>query len=604
MTIELEPTARDDVSGAIISAAGHFGPLVEGDRTWFRLWAPEAPSVDLLVEGREPVAMARGGDGFLVAALDHCGPGARYKFRLGELEFPDPASRQQQDDAAGWSIVRAPLPRAERAEPIRPWHEAVICEVHVGAATPEGTFVALAKRLEHFRDAGYTCLEILPINEFPGTRNWGYDGTLIFAPEQSYGTPEELRQLVDRAHQMGLTMILDVVYNHFGETDNFIPHYAPQWFRDDIETPWGPAIDFDQPMVRQFYYENAVLWLTEYDFDGLRFDSVHEIKTASRERFLGELAAAARAHKPQARLIVENVRNTFELLERDDRNRPQQYSAQWNDDMHHVLAFLVTGEGPRTGYDDPKKDPYADLEKALADGFVHDPTEGDGSDGHTRGGAAAKLPPDSFITYVQNHDQLGNRSDAKRLSERISPEQLDFVHFVKFLAPQVPLCFMGDEANLSSGFPFFVDLPEDAGKAKSGERYRQMREMFKDEVAPGGLPEPNDPATFARAKLPWQDYDIPERRAALDRFRTLARWRRDRLWPLAATPCLDARTARQGNSLIVSWVFEAGTLSMALNPTGFPADIACVVTAPPLATGQYEHHGEVLRLGPWSAVVW
>jgi len=604
MTIELERNAcSGDNSGA--SASHRFGPSVEGDSTWFRLWAPNVSTAQLLVEGRDPVAMARGLDGFLLAALDHCGPGARYKFRVGDVTFPDPASRQQQDDTSGWSTVRAPLPHAERNEPIRPWHEAVICEVHVGAATPEGTFSALADRLEHFRDAGYTCLEIMPVNEFPGARNWGYDGTLIFAPERSYGTPEELRHLVDRAHQLGLLMILDVVYNHFGETDNFIPHYAPQWFRDDIETPWGPAIDFDQPMVRQFYYENAAMWLIEYDFDGLRFDSVHEIKTDSRQRFLGELAATARASKPHAALIVENVRNNFELIERDDSNRPQQYSAQWNDDMHHVLAYLVTGEGARTGYDDPKKDPYADIEKALADGFVHDPTEGDGSDGRTRGGNASKLPPDSFITYVQNHDQLGNRSDTKRLSERISPEQLDFVHFVKFLAPQIPLCFMGDEANLTSGFPFFVDLPEDAAKAKSDDRYRQMREMFKDAVGPGGLPDPNDPGTFETAKLAWQDYEtLPERRAALERFRTLARWRRERLWPLAATPCLEARTARQGNCLVITWVFEAGTLSMALNPTALPADMGCVVTAPPVSSGLFEQHGEVLRLGPWSAVAW
>ncbi len=604
MTIELErPRSTNDISGA--PASGRFGPAVEGDSTWFRLWAPNVSTAEVLVEGRDPVTMTRGIDGFLLASLDHCGPGARYRFRVGDVTFPDPASRQQQDDASGWSIVRAAMPQAEPHDPVRPWQEAVICEVHVGAATTEGTFNALAERLEHFRDAGYTCLEIMPVNEFPGARNWGYDGTLIFAPERSYGTPEDLRRLVDHAHQLGLLMILDVVYNHFGQTDNFIPHYAPQWFRNDIETPWGPAIDFEEPVVRQFYYENAVMWLTEYGFDGLRLDSVHEIKTECRQRFLGELAAAARTRKPHAALIVENVRNNFELLERDDRNRPQQYSAQWNDDMHHVLTYLVTGEGPRTGYDDPNKDPYADLEKALADGFVHDPSEGDGSDGRTRGGKAARLPPDSFITYVQNHDQLGNRSDAKRLSERISPEQLDFVHFVKFLAPQIPLCFMGDEANLSSGFPFFVDLDAAAAKATSEERLKQMREMFRDEVGPGGLPDPNDPRTFEMAKLPWQDYEtMPERRAALDRFRTLARWRRDRLWPLAATPCLDAQTARQGNCVVVNWVFEAGTLSMALNPTGWPADIGCIVTAPPLSSGRYEQHGEVLRLGSWSAVAW
>jgi len=581
-----------------------FGPLLTEKGTTFRLWAPACQSLELLIEGREPLRAGHSNDGLFSFEVEGAGPGTRYKFRSGEVTFPDIASRRQAEDTRGWSIVTAPLPRSTRTAPVRPWHESIVAEVHVGAATPEGTFRSLAQRLEHFRDAGYTALELLPVNEFPGRRNWGYDGTLIFAPEQSYGTPKELRALVDRAHELGLNMILDVVYNHFGGTDNFIAHYAPTWFREDIDTPWGPAINFDEPMVRRFYYENAVMWLSDYDFDGLRFDSVHEIKTDSRQRFLGVLAATARAAKPGAALIVENVRNTFELLERDDQNRPMQYSAQWNDDMHHVLAFLVTGEGARTGYDDPHKDPYADLEKALADGFIHDPSEGDGSDGRTRGGNGAKLPPDSFITYVQNHDQLGNRSDGKRLSERISPEQLDFAHFIKFLAPQVPLCFMGDEANLTSGFPFFVDLPPEAAAAKAEERYRQMHDMFHDEVAPGGLPDPNDPGTFETAKLAWSAYEQPEHRAALERFRQLARWRRDRLWPLAATPCLEAVTARQGNCLIVSWVFEAGTLSMALNPTPHAFALNCLVQGPALSTGSFVQQGDLLHLGPWSAVAW
>jgi maltooligosyltrehalose trehalohydrolase len=581
-----------------------FGPFPTQDGTDFRLWAPSLPGAELIVDGRAPATMERAADGFFALAVAGAGPGTRYKFRAGDMTFPDLASRQQFDDADGWSVVRAPLP-AGRSRPVRPWHETVICEVHVGAATPEGTFAALADRLEHFRDAGFTCLEIMPVNEFSGDRNWGYDGTLVFAPEHAYGPPEDLRRLVDRAHHLGLSMVLDVVYNHFGETANFVPGYAPEWFKQGETTPWGSAINFDEPMVRRFYCENAAMWLSEYDFDGLRFDSVHEVKTASRDLFLSELAAAATAAKPGCRLIIENVRNSFRWLERDAGNRPLYYLAQWNDDMHHVLAHLVTGEGRKTGYDDPAKDPYADLEKALADGFVHDPTEGDGSDGRTRGGAAAKLPPDSFITYVENHDQLGNRVDARRLSERIAPEQLDFLHFVKFLAPQVPLCFMGDEGNITSGFPFFFDLPTDVAERMANGRYKQMRDMFGEDVEPGDLPDPNDPATFQMAKLPWNDFrDLPERRAALERFRALAGWRRERLWPLAATPCLAARTARQGNSLLVSWQFEAGTLSMALNPTTEPVELSCIVGGDVLHSGRYELHGERLRLGGWSAVAW
>jgi maltooligosyltrehalose trehalohydrolase len=582
-----------------------FGPLVQPDKITFRLWAPSLEALDLLIEGQTPIAMEHAEDGFFAVAVAGVGEGTRYKFRTGGHIFPDLASRQQDGDADGWSIVREPFPPSGRQNALRPWNETVICEVHIGTVSPEGTFAGLRQRLEHFREAGYTCLEIMPVNEFTGDRNWGYDGTLIFAPEASYGTPEELRALVDRAHELGICMVLDVVYNHFGEVDNFVTHYAPEWFNLKVTTPWGPGIDFNHAMVRKFYYENAVMWLTEYDFDGLRFDSVHEIKTESRDRFLGELAQAARLAKPHAKLILENVENSARWLDRNDQNEPMTYVAQWNDDMHHVLDFIVTCEGTRTGYDDPSKDAYADLEKALVDGFIHDPGEGENSDGRTRGGPGGNLPPDAFITYLQNHDQIGNRADSKRLSERTSPKKLDFAHFVKFLAPQIPLCFMGDEGNLSTGFPFFVDLSGTDAAPKREDRYKQMKEMFNETVADGALPDPNDPKTFEQAKLRWHEYDdMSRRRSALERFRELGRWRQEKVWPLTATPCVDAKSFRIGNCLIVNWVFQSGTLTMALNPTDRPHDLHCRITDNPVSTGQFSQHHEILRLGDWSAVAW
>jgi malto-oligosyltrehalose trehalohydrolase len=579
-----------------------FGPIVGDHGTTFRLYAPSANHPQLIIAGRDPIELAKVEDGFWSVRVD-VGQGTRYRFRIEGLEFPDLASRRQDGDSQGWSVVRKPMTMSDAASAPRPWHETVLCEVHVGAATEEGTFRALAGKLEHFRDAGYTCLEIMPVNAFPGERNWGYDGTLVFAPASAYGSPEDLRALVDRAHELGLGMVLDVVYNHFGDTYNFAREYLPEWFSETVETPWGPAINFENELVRRFYYENAVMWLRDYDFDGLRLDAVHEIKTDARDSFLASLADAAHDAKPSAKLIIENVRNSFHWLERDRNNQPIHYLAQWNDDMHHVLTYLTTGEGKPTGYDDPSKDPYADLEKALADGFIHDPTEGDNSDGRTRGGRGALLPPDSFITYAQNHDQIGNRGDSKRIAERVSPAQTDFMHFVKFMAPQIPLCFMGDEGNLTTPFPFFFDLPDDIAKEKRDDRYDQLRNTFKHEVEPGGLPDPNDVATFNSAKLTWADYERPERRAALERFRELARWRRERLWPLSSTPCLDAKTARQGNSLIVTWVFEAGMLSLALNPTGAPAELQCKARSP-VSTGSFQQEGDLLHLGPWSAVAW
>jgi len=301
----------------------------------------------LLLADREPIPLEAAGGGYWQARIEGVGEGTRYKFRSGELEFPDLASRQQDGDASGWSIVRKPLAPSDRQGPLRPWHETVLCEVHVGAATPEGTFAALSHRLEHFRDAGYTCLEIMPVHAFPGARNWGYDGTLAFAPASTYGSPEHLRALVDHAHELGLCMVLDVVYNHFGDTFNFARSYVPEWFSDEVKTPWGPGINFENEEVCRFYYENAAMWLSEYDFDGLRFDSVHEMKTDGRDRFLTGLADVAHEVKPHAKLIIENMKNSFRWLERDSHNEPLRYLAQWNDDMHHVLTYLTTRRAGR-----------------------------------------------------------------------------------------------------------------------------------------------------------------------------------------------------------------------------------------------------------------
>ncbi|NMA98555.1 MAG: malto-oligosyltrehalose trehalohydrolase [Phyllobacteriaceae bacterium] len=596
MTIELE-RATSPEADTDLSFPYRFGPKVHNDgSTTFRLWAPSLTRAEVVFEDGKTALMEPAEDGFLSANVPYIAEGTLYQFRAGGQHFPDLASRQQETDAKGWSVVRRPLSPSQNREPLRPWHETIICEVHIGTATPEGTFYGLRDRLEHFRDAGYTCLEIMPINEFPGDRNWGYDGTLIWAPDAAYGTPEDLRALVDRAHELGICMVLDVVNNHFGETDNFVEHYAPEWFNNNVQTPWGPGINFNEPMVRRFYYENAQMWLREYDFDGLRFDSVHEMKTESRDLFLGELAKACREAKSHAKLIIENMDNTAVWLERDAAtNTPINFVAQWNDDIHHVLNFLVTKE-PKYGYDD--------LEKALADGYVHDGHVEGRTDGTTRGEPGSLLPPDAFITYVQNHDQIGNRGDNRRLPDRIGAERLDFLHFVAFLAPQIPLFFMGEEAHLRTRFPFFTDLPPGPAKEKADDRDNQMGEIFEEKLPPEGLPYPNDEATFQMATIDWSDYETEIARAALDRFRTLSAWRREHVWPLAATPCHDATCLRIGNALILNWIFEAGTLSMALNPNDEPAKFECEPGPGTVHTGEFSQSGNMLRLTPWTAVSW
>jgi malto-oligosyltrehalose trehalohydrolase len=580
-----------------------FGPLVEDNATTFRLYAPSARAPQLILKDRGALPMEQAEDGFWSVRVDGAGAGTRYRFRSGELEFPDLASRQQEGGTNGWSIARKPLTKSPHEGPISPWPEAVFCEVHVGTVTPEGTFAGLMQRLEHFRDAGYNTLELMPIATFPGQRNWGYDGTLLFAPASPYGTPEELRALVDRAHELKLCIVLDVVYNHFGEVDNFAADYVPEWFSTEVETPWGPGINVDNPLVRRFYYENACMWLTEYDMDGLRFDAIHEIKTDSADSFLYQLAKAARKEKPSAKLIVENMENLASLLERDAEDEPIYYTAQWNDDVHHVLNFLVTGD-PRNGYEDESRDPIADLEKGLRDGFIHD-GEADGeSDGHTGGEPGSELSPDALVDFVQNHDWIGNRPDGKRLADRISAEKLDFVQFVGLLAPQLPLFFMGEEAHVRSKFTFFVDLEGEAAQAKRDDRYKQMREIFKEDVEEGDLPDPNDPQTFQMSKLAWDEYAMPERQAALARFRELAGWRRELVWPMLKTKCRSATSSRHDRCVVVTWEFDAGWLAIALNPSDEPHEFACAPRAAPVSTGSFEQRGERLRLGSWSAVAW
>ena len=580
-----------------------FGPLPDSTGTLFRLWAPSQSTVELLIEGHPPQPMACGEHGMWSCHSADAGPGTRYRFRAGGIEIPDLASRAQAEDATGWSVVCAPFDREPHRRPLRPWHESILCEVHVGTVTPEGTFAALMRRLEHFRDAGYTGLELMPLNEFPGQRGWGYDGVLIFAPDRSYGTPEELRALVERAHDLGLTLILDVVYNHFGSVWNFVPDYAPEWFDAEIRTPWGPAVNFREPMVRQFYYENACYWLSDYDFDGLRLDAVHEIATDARDLFLGELARTARADKPGASLILENVRNQMHWLTRDETDVPVDFTAQWNDDYHHVLQFMVTGE-KHSGYEDDSRDPVADLEKSLADGFVHDGDAGPGSDGRTRNEPASQLPMEAFVGYLQNHDQIGNRPDGGRLVERVDADRLDFGHFVTLLGPQIPMFFMGEEAHLRCPFYFFFDLPEPQRTQHRSGRYGEMEKIFNTPVVPGSLPDPQGLETFEHSKLDWAAYGRQEHIEAGERFRELCALRRELIWPLSATQCLNSWSARQGNGLIVTWQYEAGTYNMLLNPTAEETIVTVALGEPAASTGHFQFHNGKVRVGPWSALVW
>jgi maltooligosyltrehalose trehalohydrolase len=463
--------------------------LISPGRTRFRLWAPSQQKVAVEIEGQPAVAMTRSPEGWFETEAP-CGVGARYRYRLADgLAVPDPASRAQADDVHGPSLVVDP--RAYRwqhpAWRGRPWHETVLYELHAGAL---GGFAGVQAALPGLAALGVTAVELMPINDFPGRRNWGYDGVLPFAPDRSYGTPEELKALVDAAHGQGLMIFLDVVYNHFGPDGNYLAAYAPGFFRDDIATPWGGAIDFRRPEIRRFFAENALYWLLEYRFDGLRFDAVHAISEAD---WLDEMAAEVCATVEPGRhvhLVLEHDGNASEHLRRD-------FDAQWNDDAHHVLHVLLSGQ--RDGYySDYAVAPADMLARCLAQGFAYQGERSAYRQGKPRGSPSGDLAPTAFVLFLQNHDQIGNRPFGDRLVEHADPEALEAAIALQLLCPQIPLIFMGEEGASRTPFLYFTDHHGELAKAVREGRRREFAGFggFQAGETADAIPDPNAPQTF------------------------------------------------------------------------------------------------------------
>ncbi|MDB5842246.1 MAG: treZ, partial [Herminiimonas sp.] len=390
---------------SVNSSALPFGAqLLAPDRTRFRLWAPSAKAVSVELSGLAPAPLAPQADGWYQAEV-RCGAGTRYKYRVcaqdgSELAVPDPASRAQDGDVHDASIVVDPQAYEWRNPSWsgRPWHETVLYELHAGAF---GGFDGVAARLPELAALGITAVELMPIADFPGARNWGYDGVLPFAPDAAYGTPEQLKSLIDTAHELGMMVFLDVVYNHFGPDGNYLGAYAAPFFRDDINTPWGQAIDFRRREVRDFFTANALYWLQEYRFDGLRFDAVHAI---SEQDWLPEMAQRVRAAIDPRRhihLVLEHDGNAASLLGATPE-KGRLFDAQWNDDSHHVLHVMLTGEDGGY-YEDYAQGASSRLARCLAEGFVYQGEPSPHRNGEPRGETSAHLPPTSFVMFLQNH---------------------------------------------------------------------------------------------------------------------------------------------------------------------------------------------------------
>jgi maltooligosyltrehalose trehalohydrolase len=588
-----------------------FGARVGPDGSvLFRLWAPAARGVEVVLEGgRLTLPMGRLADGWFELESSEAGPGARYRYRIdGDLWVPDPASRFQPEDVHGDSQVVDPgaFDWQDGGWRGRPWEEAVIYELHVGSFTPEGTFAGVEGHLDHLAALGVTAVELMPVADFPGAHDWGYDGVLPFAPDSRYGTPEDLKRLVQAAHARGLMVFLDVVYNHFGPEGNYLHAYAPPFFNPAHHTPWGPAINFDGPRcrtVRRFFVENALYWLTEYHLDGLRFDAVHAIVDESAPHILEDIAAAVRAG-PGARrpihLVLENDANQARYLARDD-GRSRHYTAQWNDDIHHALHVLLTGEGDGY-YQDYSDDPRRHLARCLTEGFAYQGAASPYRGGRPRGEPSRHLPPAAFVTFLQNHDQAGNRAFGERIAALAPAVAVRAATAVLLLAPAPPLLFMGQEWGASQPFPFFCDFEPNLAPAVTEGRRREFAAFpaFADPQARARIPDPCDPATFRAAVLDWSAAETPEGRGWIVFHRRLLALRGRMLAVLGPRPY--ARWQPLGTAgLMVTWRGAHGTATLLANLGEAPLDVVCSL------------HGQVLfatpedaaasrRLPPWSAV--
>lgn len=522
-----------------------FGAEVRQDgAVRFALWAPAAHRVELSLEqaGEETLLpMAPHEEGWFRLITDRATAGSRYRYRIdGGLRVPDPASRFQPGDIHGPSQVIDPSRFEWRDEHWRgrPWEEAIIYELHVGAFSDAGDYGAVMARLDHLVELGVTAIELMPLADFPGARDWGYDGALLFAPDSCYGSPDELKTLIETAHQKGLMVFLDVVYNHFGPEGNYLHAYAPQFFTERHHTPWGAAINFDGPdsaTVRRFFIHNALYWLQEYHLDGLRLDAVDAIVDDSSPDILEELATAVREGPGRNRhlhLALENDDNAAHYLTRNEQGRPQYYVAQWNDDIHHSLHLLLTGE--RDGYYMDYGDrPILHLGRCLAEGFAYQGERSRFRHGAARGEPSGTLPPTAFISFLQNHDQVGNRAFGERLETLVEPAPLRAALAILLLAPSPPLLFMGEEFATPAPFLFFCDFGADLAAAVTEGRRREFARFsrFADPQLRRTIPDPNAPATFQRSRLAWGDLPEPAHQAWFGFYRRLLRLRREWIVP-------------------------------------------------------------------------
>ena len=552
------------------SAAPHGAEWRPGEGTLFRLWAPKHDVIELVLEtqgGDVRHRMSEKSEGWKELLVSTAAPGTRYRFALPDgLLVPDPASRFQPDDVHGPSEVVDPraFVWTDGAWSGRAWHEVVLYELHIGTFTGAGTFQAAIDKLDHLAGLGVTAIEIMPVSDFPGLRNWGYDGVLPYAPDATYGRPDDFKAFVSAAHDRGIAVILDVVYNHFGPDGNYLGAYAPGFFTERHHTPWGAAVNVDgehSRPVRDYFIGNALYWLEEFHLDGLRFDAVHAILDDSEPHLLRELVETVRRRVTDrpVHLILENEDNVVSRLTREEDGSLGRYTAQWNDDVHHVLHVAATNES--RGYYEAYAGKTDLLGRALAEGFAYQGEFMPYRDSE-RGEPSAELPPGAFVAFLQNHDQIGNRAFGERIGAVAKPEALRAASAITLLLPQTPMLFMGEEWAASTPFLFFCDFEGELAELVRKGRREEFKRFpeFQDEAMRQRIPDPEAPETFEASKLKWDEIGDAPHRDQLDWTRRVLAIRREAIVPLLPEIGAHAGSFRVigPNAVSVAWTMRSG----------------------------------------------
>ena len=562
----------------------------------FRVWAPGHASVDVVLYGPDAerlVPLAPEGDGYFAAVVPGAGAGTRYRYRLaGGDAFPDPASSSQPDGVHGPSEVADPDAFAWTDGGWRgvPREEMVVYELHVGAATAEGTFDALIDRLDHLASLGANAIELMPVASFPGRWNWGYDGVGLFAPAAPYGGPDALRRLVDAAHARGIAVILDVVYNHFGPEGNYLPAFTGgRIFTERHHTPWGAAVNYDgveSGPVRAFVVQNALTWVRDFHVDGLRLDATHAILDDSPRHILTELAETVRASLPHDRhfvLVAEDERNDRRLVT-PVSDGGIGLDAVWADDFHHQVRRLAAGDAE--GYFADFGGTAEELAETIAAGWFYRGQVAP-SHGAPRGTPPDGLAPPAFVHCIQNHDQVGNRALGDRLSDAVPLSVYRAASALLLLSPHTPLLWMGQEWAATTPFLYFTDHPEELGRLVTEGRRKEFGRFsaFADPAARARIPDPQAEATFLRSKLRWEEIEADPHAGVLALYQTLLRLRathpalrrRDRGGFRVSAPAPSVVALRR-----IGAGDEALLLVAALTADGAALDLAAdPVTAPP-----------------------